>query len=381
MRFSYILLTVVVLSLCFVPLSGQYQNDIRSFRHLEIRGHTGNHLYTGEELKEVLSNGYGSVEVRYGWQSANPEGWQSMYLYPAYGLGWYSGFVGNPEQLGKPGAVYGFISFPLFNHHRHQIMIEPALGLSYDLKPYDAETNAHNDAIGSRFNVYFNFNIGAKYRLNREIDLTYGLDFTHFSNGRSFRPNSGLNMWGPNVGFRYHFNTKQNKVDNSAFPEVILDSRPMLTHFNPATPIRKGEMLVYAAGGIVQNDEDKGTNKQHGTFTSFVEYNYRLNMKSGFAAGVNWFYDGSLTASYDAYSHHFYGVHAGYDFMFWNFSFRVQVGTYLHDEAFDMKGNFFFRPALKYDINKRFFAQLGLKTQAGFKADWVEYGLGVRLFN
>lgn len=357
-----------------------YNPQYNDYRFFGVRGHSGVHIYTGEALKEVLSSGYGAVEVKYGWQSSNPDGWQSYYLYPAYGFGWYTGFIGNPDLLGTPGAFFGFISFPLFHHQRHQMYVEPALGLSYDLKPYDEEHNNLNDAIGSRFNVYFNLTLGASYRLNREIDLMYGVDLTHFSNGRTFRPNKGLNMFGVNVGFRYHFNVRQNQVDNSLIPEKILNVRPAPEHFRKAEPVNTGRFQIYVSGGQVQNIEDMGTSKQHFTHTAWLEYQYLLNTKNGFAAGIDFFYDSSLKTSATNENYHFWGAHLGYDFMFWNLSIRMQAGSYLHEKGHRLKGNFFFRPALKYDINQRFFTQLGLKTQAGFKADWVELGIGLVLW-
>ncbi|MDG5800689.1 acyloxyacyl hydrolase [Marinilabiliaceae bacterium ANBcel2] len=376
---SVLVLQLLIFLFCnVVALSAQQDFSHSDFRFIEIRGHTGSHLYTGDELSEVLGNGYGALQVRYGWQSNNPESWQSSYLYPLYGFGWYSGFIGNPDHLGTPGALYGFISFPLFKHDRHQMVIEPAAGISYDLKPYDESSNVINDAIGSRFNVYFNLNIGAVYRLNREIDLVYGLDITHFSNGRKFRPNSGLNMVGPNVGLRYHFNARQSDIDDSRHPERILEVRPRLDYYRSAEPLNYGEFLVYGAAGVVQNDEDKGTNKQYLTLSSFLEYNYKLNSKSGFALGLNAFYDRSLKAYYPNRRHTFYGVHTGYDLMFWRLALRMQFGTYLHNRAHDFKGYYFFRPSLKFDICERLFMQVGLKTRDGFKADWVEYGIGLK---
>jgi hypothetical protein len=378
MRYKYILLFIFFV--CGYNVSSQSKSSYSDYRFLEFRGHSGAHLYTGEELKDALESGYGAVEVKYGWQSSNPGGWQSMYLYPSYGIGWYSGFIGNPELLGKPGAFFGFIAFPLFYHHRHQIILEPALGLSYDLKPYNEESNAQNDAIGSRFNAYFNINIGAQYSLNREIDLLYGIDLTHFSNGRTYRPNSGLNMFGLNIGFRYHFNTRQRKADNSIFPETILDVRPVHKHFSPVEQVEEGRVLFYTAGGLVQNIEDKGTNKQYFAHTSMLEYQYQLNSKSAFTLGVDFFYDNSLVSNYTDKKHHFSGAHIGYDYIFWKLSIRMQAGTYLSEKGHDIKGSYFFRPALKFDINRRFFVQLGLKSQAGLKADWVEMGAGMRLW-
>lgn len=370
---------LLFLLICPGQALAQEKASFRQYRFLEIKGHTGNHIYTGESLRDALSDGYGAIEARYGWQSNNPDGWQNMYLYPSYGFGWYSGFVGNPSLLGKPGAVYGFISFPLFQHKRHQMVIEPAAGISYDLKPYDANHNTQNDAIGSRFNVYFNLSLGARYRLNREMDLVYGLDFTHFSNGRIYKPNSGLNMFGPNLGIRYHFNTHQNKVDNSYNPQTVLNVRPNLYNFVKAKRINSFNVLAYGAAGLVQNNPDMGTSKQYSTFSGVLELQYVLNTKNGFTGGVDFFYDNSLVAEIPDGHYDVYGFHAGYDYMFWIMSFRMQVGSYFTAAHRDLKGLFFLRPAVKLDLSRRFFIQLGLKTLAGAKADWVEWGVGFKL--
>jgi hypothetical protein len=350
----------------------------RHFRILELRGFSGNYLHTGELLREALESGYWAINVRYGWQSANPQGWQSKYLYPAYGLGWYNGFLGNPDVVGSPGAFFGFISFPLFNHPRHQMVIEPAFGLSYDFEPFHHETNHMNDAIGSRFNLFFNLNTGAKYRLNREMDMVYGFDLTHFSNGRTFRPNTGINLTGFNLGIRYHFNTRQNRVDGSAHPDIILPARPELEIFKRSQSVRQGFISIFGAGSVVQNPEDMGTSIQYGTSTGMLEYQYVLNTKNAFTAGLNYFYDGSRIPTHEV-KNHFLGFHTGYDFRFWDMSIRTQVGTYLTKEGRQAKGNFFLRPALRYDFARNFYVQLGLKTLAGPRADWLEPGIGTKI--
>ena len=349
------------------------------FRFIEVKGHSGAHLYSDGPLEDALKNGYGAVELRYGWQSHNPEGWQSMYRYPAYGVGWYSGFIGNPEQMGMPGGVYGFISFPLQRHKKHVFITETALGLSYDLKPYNPDDNVYNDLIGSRINVYFNLNIGGRYKFNRELDLLYGIDITHFSNGRTFRPNSGLNMYGINLGLRYHFNASQRHVDNSPHPETLLDARPRLGKYNPVEEVREGRFLVYGAGGFVQHEVNMGTNEHHPTASFLLEYAYRFTTKHGVTTGLNLFYDQSLEEDFPGEQHHFYGAHLGYDYYFWRMCVRLQAGSYLHKRGHRMKENYFFRPALQYNPENRMFVQVGLKTRAGFRADWIEFGLGFRI--
>jgi len=100
------------------------------FRYIEVRGHTGYHLYTGELLDDALNDGYGAVEFRYGWQIKDPEHWSSRYNYATYGVGYYSGLVGSTEIIGKPNAVFGFLNFPLSKRGNRNIL-ETGLSLGY----------------------------------------------------------------------------------------------------------------------------------------------------------------------------------------------------------------------------------------------------------
>lgn len=373
-----IFIILVLFSIEFV-FAQKKKSYAPQFKFIEIKGHYGSHFYTGDGLKDALSEGYSAIEARLSWQSSNPEGWQSMFLYPSYGIGWYSGFIGDSKQLGHPHAIYGFISFPLLRKKRHEFFLEPALGLSYGLKPYDAEKNPNNDAVGWRYNAYINFALGARYRLSRAIDLVYGFDFTHLSNGRIFKPNKGLNMYGPNIGIRYHFNSKQNETDYLYIP-TLLDDRPVFEIFRKPQPLKEFNLLAYISGGLVQNDRDRGTSHHYFTFTGLCEGQYFFNEKHGMTAGIDFFYDRSLRPIYPKADLDFFGVHLGYDYKFWRIVVRPQIGWYPEKEARKIKGLFFFRPALMFNINRILYAQIGLKTIAKFKADWLEWGIGVRLW-
>lgn len=220
---------IVVLSFFFASVNtlfAQQDPNEGSFKFYAVKFHSGKHFYTGEQLKDRLKNGYAAFEVRLGWQSKGKNHWESQYNYPAYGIGWYSGYVGDVDIFGSPHAVFGFASFPISKGTRNTFQLEPALGLTYNLKPFNPDHNVINDAIGSKFAVYFSLHAGGKYRLNREMDILYGEDLTHFSNGRTVTPNLGLNMMGFSAGTRYHFNSKQRKVDNALHPKRLLEVRP-----------------------------------------------------------------------------------------------------------------------------------------------------------
>ena len=360
--------------------SGAPEENQGRFRTLEVRGHSGGHMYGGETLTSKLESGYGALEVRYAWQSRDEEIW-GKYGYPSYGVGLYAGFLGDPEIFGNPNAVFGFINFPISNPmRRNQFAIEPSLGLTYNLEPFDPENNPLNDAIGARMAVYFNLNFGWAYRWTPEMDITYGIDFSHFSNGRSFTPNWGLNMFGINVGLRYHYNADQHRNYKGAYPEGRLQSRYLRSEKTPNVKVADNQSInVYMALGTVQTEEDAGTDTRYGTFSLVLDYQHKFNSMHSVSVGLDYFVDNSVKATYPEGEgkNDLVGIHAGYDFMFWRLTTLLHGGTYITDKL--GKEALFLRPAIRYNINKWAYAQVGLKT-LGFAADWVEFGFGFRPF-
>lgn len=355
------------------------KNNFR-FKYSELKAHSGLHIYTGKKLNDVLEQGYGSLEARVGWFPKNTEEWSKYYGNPSYGVGFYSGLIGDPDVLGTPNALYGFINFPLSRPgKRNSLEISPSLGLTYNLRPFNEVANPNNDAIGSKIAVYFNVHFGAVYQMNREMDLVYGIDVSHFSNGRSNVPNHGLNMFGLNVGFRYNYNKAYNWNASTVYQQDPLPARFKAEPKTPTIALNQNAINIYAAGGLVQNDEDMGTYKYYPTLSIVGEYQHTFSKMHAFTAGIDYFRDESLKPKYASSQRNLIGVHAGYDFMFWKMAIRMQAGTYLTDNR--GKGSFFLRPAFQYHISKKVYAQVGLKTMAGAAADWIEFGVGFKPFN
>lgn len=371
---------------CTMGLMAQDSLTEGTFRFFSLKLHSGTHLYTGQTLGDKLRNGYGAIEIRTGWQSKGKHAWEKHYKYPSYGIGWYTGYVGDIDIFGNPHALFGFITFPITNGKRNNFQIEPALGLTYNLKPFNPNHNAINDAIGSKFAVYFALHAGGKYRLNREVDLLYGVDLTHFSNGRTVTPNMGLNMAGFSIGGRYNFNARQKLVDNSLHPQTVLQARPILPLRQKPVRIRENNISLYQAIGSVQNKRDAATSNRYTTSSTVLEYQHKFNVMNGVSVGFDAFIDPSArdTAEFplnkDKQERFFPGFHIGYDFMFWRLTLKLQYGFHLSAMGKELKGNSFLRPAVRYEINKRLFGQLGLKTFNGATADWVEWGIGYKFF-
>ncbi len=375
-----------IVAVCVISLfSSMYvaaQSETNNrFRYIELKTNYGSFLYSDNKLGNagLLDQSYGGISLKLGWTSSDPEGWASKYGYPSYGIGLYSGFLGNAKVYGNPNAIYGFIRFPITDSSRRNVFsIEPSLGLTYNLNPFNSVENPLNDAIGARMAVYFNLDVGFTYKWTREVDILYGVDFSHFSNGSTFTPNNGLNLYGINLGIRYHYNANQFKTNNDPYNnEELLPVRFKRPSKTTIERNREQMISVYLAGGVSQRDEDEGTNTLFGTFSAVFDYEFHFNEMHGVNAGVDFFYDNRLQ-QFDTSNRYHYGAHIGYDFKFYKLAVKFQLGTYLGDDK--NKGAFFMRPALRYNFNKSVFAQVGLKTLAGGSADYIEYGIGFKPF-
>lgn len=357
------------------------ENKENRFKYIEAKFHSGSFIKSNTKLGNsgILDNGYAGVTLKLGWQPTNEDGWASRYGYPSYGIGLYSGFLSNAEVFGNPNAIYGFIKFPLSHSSRRNVFaIEPSLGLTYNLKPYNSETNPYNDAIGARAAVYFNLDFGFTFKWTREMDILYGLDFSHFSNGSTYKPNTGLNLFGLNVGLKYNYNRNQLRNVEAFYGEDEFPARFKRPHRSPTLIDRNQSIAIYVASGAAQDDSLIGSDILLGVFTGLIDYEYQFNEKSAVTGGVDLFYDNRFQDR-EALDRWLTGVHVGYDFRFYRFAVKMQVGTYLGDN--NGKGNFFMRPSLRYNLSKNIFAQVGLKTLAGGAADYIEYGIGFKPFS
>jgi len=204
-------------------------------------------IYIRVKVWEDVLASYSSLELRYGWQPSDPESWTNQYGYFSYGLGYYIGFIGDPDIFGTPNALFAFINIPLSDHNRRNVFqISPAVGLSFSLEPYDPITNPDNDSVGGRFATYISLGFGAEYRISNKWDLLYGIDYTHFSIARLYTPNFGFNMYGLNLGFRYLYNADQIKLNKEPNNSLILPARFKRLKKTKNTKLNESSIEVFA---------------------------------------------------------------------------------------------------------------------------------------
>lgn len=272
-------------------------------------------------------------------------------------------------------ALYAFINFPIYRGKNVEVQFGPALGVGFNIKPYDPITNPQNDLTGGRLAGYLNPSLSAAFALSPNLDLKLGGNFIHMSNGGLKQPNTGFDMYGVNFGVRWHF--------NRALDANGIDYEKIFQPKRKRNDTKSSSINLFQAIGGDQNAEGQGDFTTYLVTTTTVEYQRKFNEIHGFSAGLNLFYDESahLSMHYPKHETKFFpGLHVGYDFHFWHLAIRQQFGYMLSEAGRDIKAGFFMRLGLSADITKTLYFQAAVKSMHGFKADWADFGFGVKLW-
>lgn len=194
----------------------------RGFIHrLEVEGRAG-HIFTAKDFLEG-ENMAGkriattrSAHLKYALRLRPRTAGAQAYIdaYQGIGLGYFD--FGNRKELGSPFALYLFQGGSIARLSRQlSLNYEWNFGASYRWKPYDKDHNPYNKVIGSDVNAYLNVNLHLNWSLSPLFDLTVGATGTHFSNGNTQYPNSGLNTVDCKVGLIYNFNRRADDLASS----------------------------------------------------------------------------------------------------------------------------------------------------------------------
>lgn len=165
---------------------------------------------------------YSSASLKFGISSVGNR-WQDIaYGMPYYGVALYGADFGSRRSdLGNPVSLYLLQGAVLTKISRRLTLnYEWNLGMSMGWKPYDPFDNHQNVAIGSDVNVHVGLGLYFKWYVNHWLDLHFGADLTHFSNGAQKMPNKGMNMYSGYIEASFNFNRSKtmSEFDPSLVP-------------------------------------------------------------------------------------------------------------------------------------------------------------------
>lgn len=142
-----------------------------------------------------------SMHLKYAFRFSKDSKLGKLYPHAYQGIGVSYNTFHSPEGLGNPVAVYAFQGAPIVRFSpRLSLDYEWNFGASFGWKKYDAMFNPQNEVIGSKINAYINLGFAMNWQILPQWRLIAGVDLTHYSNGNTHYPNSGLNLIGGKIG-------------------------------------------------------------------------------------------------------------------------------------------------------------------------------------
>ena len=297
--------------------------------------------------------------------------WQSAFNFPDYGVYFeYQNY--NNDFLGKVYGLGALYNFYFLNRHL-ELKVSQGIGNATD--PYNKVTNSKNKAFGSI--LMANTNVGLYYKKENIIDklgFQTGLLFTHFSNGRTKTPNSGINTLLFNLGLNYDFSkiTKRS-IDSTliqkSYRESIKYNFVLRSGVSESPVIGSGQYPFYHIGFFADKRLNRKSVIQFGTELFLTNYlkDYIKYMSIAFP-------EKNVSPNTD---YKRVGVFAGYELRVNRISLEGQIGYYVY-QPFKETISVYDRIGCKYYFNPKLFAGFSVKTHM-FEAEALEFGIGVRL--
>ena len=158
-------------------------------------------FFTGDNAAGKPINTALSAHLKYAFRFSPDSRLGRLYPYAYQGIGVAYNTFFNSSEVGTPVAVYAFQGSRIAKLAPGLTLdYEWNFGASFGWKRYNPETNYYNDVVGSRINAYINAGFFLNWQVAPQWNLTAGVDLTHYSNGNTNYPNSGVNTMGARIG-------------------------------------------------------------------------------------------------------------------------------------------------------------------------------------
>ncbi len=353
---------------------------------VDVKGHYGRHITTGVKIFEqtIEKTPFYAAEFRLGMKGYGSKQWHQLYRYPTYGIGLHkTWFTPRENVLGNPMSVFVFFNPSLLGKEKITLGIDLSTGLAFHFNEYDPVENPEQIAIGSDINMHFQLEIETSFRILESLDGAAGIGFTHFSNGRIRTPQRGVNLPHAFGLLRYHLPVR-NTING--IPDDWPARRPEnIIHQIPKFKGRWEYYTVLSAGMATPEElwDDRSIKYFVGSMSFDVARHYYYIGKAGI--GLDIFHDRSMQEPYrhtlinpDFADLTFLGFHLSHELMVNRVTLVTQVGVTLTER--DTKGKWYGRFGMRIDITEHFFFRSTLKIPNGFKADYIEWGLGYNFY-
>ena len=328
---------------------------------------------------------YFALTAKYGIHTDGRKLWQRLYNYPVWGGGLFYGNFKDSSELGTPFALFMFLDIPFKRWQKWSINGEVRFGMSFGWKTHYPFENGFQYPIGSFSTVFADLGIKAVVNLSKNIDLSAGFGFTHFSNGSVKLPNYGLNMIAPKLGVKYIFNKR---------PEFIKTEKPVFKSEQEWLVLFSPSYRQIAFGYHDENNDSVVVAFDYMIFNLSSTYNYQISHKIKFGAGFDLSYNeayGATSIIVDGIPEKapwqfkdkiLFGVYPSFELVISKVSLILQPGFYLYrkktDEGIETPATYQ-RIGIKYHFSDQWLAGVNVRAFNFTKADFIEFNVGYRI--
>lgn len=347
-----------------------FKDSLVQNTEIDLRVSYGFYAHHHFEMSSYSAH-FSTFEISLQKQTYGKSSWQSYFNYPTIGVtALYSG-LGDIDIIGKAYAIYPFINFPFNKSKTNTFGLRFGVGLGYITEKFDLTSNYHNISIGSNFNAAINIALEYKHYFSNRFKFSVFAGLTHFSNGCSNYPNSGINIINAGAGLTYLLTDPHSYIPKSEDNDDNLKTSECEYYIGISAGIKRIEYNQKENIGVYHID--------------FYIMN-RISNLSKIGLGFDLVYDATDNISIiDDYGYQQFtfiemlkpGISLAYELMMGDASFLFNFGY--HPYGLDMSfGRWYQKIAMKVDIGNYIYGKITLNTHFGV-ADFIGFGIGVRL--
>ena len=344
-------------SLLFRDVTHRITSEVRPVYNMPTHGFYRGYNDFGKAIPMAAS-----AHLKYGFSLSPESRLGSLYptAYQGIGIAIHSFF--NHDITGTPAILYIFQGSRIADFGEHiSLDCEWNLGVSYGWKV--------NEVVGSRCNIYINVGLPLTWHVSPQWDISFGPEYTHFSNGDTRFPNGGANT----VGCRLGITGKINAPDKEKAPGHILTGSENELKEHTFSERISYDLCLYGAWRADRYFEDGHLVIMNKPFlTGGINFNplYRLNRYFSAGAAVDLMTDKSAGEAC--------GLSLRGELTMPFFSINLGAGYNLLSNTRELKG-FYTTYNLKAFVSQKLFLNIGYRLSSVNYSHNLMFGIGVRL--
>lgn len=359
------MLTLIIYLFCGIQTQTYAQEKITDNLNGMVNFHSGYNLPEYPFIASITEDYVRSMEVCFFKETVGKTKWEQLYNYPSYGVSLFYSSLGNDEVFGRELALTYFFKLYFFSRNRFRMYNRMGFGVGYVTRKFDLENNYLNVAVGSNFNIHFNFRVGANYALSDKFSVNAGLSFDHFSNANTSEPNLGVNYVTGYGGIIYGLGKKSTKLTHEIEDHV-----------------KENTFAFFASVG--GKHSRALTSDVYVTSSSSFEFSRAVTRKFSLGIGGDLFYNSSIESSMENNDQAYKnadsfqtGIHLSQSLVYNRLTLSIQEGIYLFLIEKAENHLIYNRFLVQYQVSNHFLIRIAMKSHLHI-LDFPEIGFGYK---